>query len=97
MIWARGNLFNKEICLINGCLINGLQCISNLLPPQCGRPLRMVPDGCVGAAGDDEGEEELDAVDVCLVAQEAHERLRVRVVVGRGLAQVPDVWREFRV
>ena len=56
----------------------------------------MVPDGGVGAAGDDEGEEELDAVDVGLVAQEAHERLRVRVVVRRALREVPYVWEHGR-
>ena len=55
------------------------------------------PDGGVGAAGYDQGQEELDAVNVVFVSQETDERLRVRVVVGRGLAQVPDVWREFRV
>ena len=51
----------------------------------------MFPDGGVCAAGDDEGEEELDAVDVGLVAQEAHERLRVRVVVRRAHRKVPNV------
>ena len=27
---TRGALFNKAICLINGCLINGLQCSSSI-------------------------------------------------------------------
>ena len=52
------------------------------------------PDGGVGAAGYDQGQEELDAVNVVLVSQESDKRLRVRVVVGRRLVQVPNVWRE---
>ena len=50
------------------------------------------PDGGVGAAGYDQGQEELDAVNVGLVAQEPDEGLRVRVVVGGRRAQVPYVW-----
>ena len=33
-------------------------------------------------------------MNVVLVSQESDKRLRVRVVVGRRLVQVPNVWRE---
>lgn len=59
------------------------------------------PDGLVRAARDDEREKELDAVDVVLVAEQAHKRLCVSVVDAsvatvRITLKVPDVFNVAR-